>query len=308
MNIKTDFYGNWVVKIIIINVAVFLIQGLLDPVLMNQSIKYLGLTPAMVLQEGCVWQIVSYMFLHGNFMHLFFNMYALLMFGIPIEQTWGSKQFLKYYFFTGIGAGITIFVINYFVVGGVAAYIPTIGASGAIFGILLAFGVLFPDSQILIFFVLPLKAKYLVVLYGVFTMGALISTGGAGAVSHAGHLGGLIFGLAWFLYQGKIRNPFQKKTFRTKLNAVVKKDTAQRAVQEQSRKDFLLEILRKLRETGADSISDDEFQQVRYLQIMHEKESDELCVMADFNIDDPYCQKCPHLEACILREMKKHIH
>ena len=109
MNKNRIQYNNWVVKLIIINVAVFLIQSTVDSSMGNLAIKYLGLTPALVIKKGFVWQIFSYMFLHGNFIHLFFNMYALLMFGIPIEQAWGSRQFLKYYFYTGIGAGITIF-------------------------------------------------------------------------------------------------------------------------------------------------------------------------------------------------------
>jgi membrane associated rhomboid family serine protease len=306
MKKNINFYGNWVVKIIIINVAVFLIQ-MMDPAIMEQMVKYLGLTPAAVLQEGYLWQIVSYMFLHGSFMHIFFNMYALLMFGMPIEQTWGSRRFLIYYFVTGAGAGITIFVINTFFVGGMAPYIPTIGASGAIFGVLLAFGILFPDSQILIFFIFPLKAKYLVVLYGLFTMGAVIATGGGGPISHAGHLGGLLFGLAWFLYEGRLGKAFHGKIFRTKLKSVSRENTARIEGQTQSRAETLKQILGKLRESGPESLTDDEFQQVRYMQIMHEKETDELCIEEDFSMEDDYCRNCSHLEACILREIRKHV-
>ena len=131
-------------------------------------------------------------------MHIFFNMYALLLFGIPIEQLWGPKKFLIYYFFTGVGAGITIFVMN-LVLGDIGFFIPTIGASGAVFGLLLAFGMLFPEAELLVFFFVPMKAKYLVILYGGIELYLQISSGGQSSVSHLGHLGGLVFGLIYFL-------------------------------------------------------------------------------------------------------------
>ncbi|TAL37402.1 MAG: rhomboid family intramembrane serine protease, partial [Spirochaetes bacterium] len=144
----------WVFKLIGINVVVFLIQMLTISYQYAYSINgqggqtpvmtfYLGLIPALVVESGYVWQIFSYMFLHNpfGFAHIFFNMYALLIFGLPIEQTWGPRRFLAYYLFCGTGAGLSIFIINVISQGSTYA-IPTIGASGAVFGVLLAFGIL----------------------------------------------------------------------------------------------------------------------------------------------------------------------
>ena len=141
------------------------------------------------------WQLISYAFLHGSFNHLFFNMFALWMFGLPIEKLWGSRKFAEYYVICVIGAGLVQLVVQY-ISGNVY---PTIGASGAVFGLLLAYGVTWPNAKLfLIFFPVPIKAKWFVLLYG----GVELIFGVTGAmpqVAHYAHLGGLIFGagLLW---------------------------------------------------------------------------------------------------------------
>ena len=141
------------------------------------------------------WQLISYAFLHGSFNHLFFNMFALWMFGLPIEKLWGSRKFAEYYVICVIGAGLVQLVVQY-ISGNVY---PTIGASGAVFGLLLAYGVTWPNAKLfLIFFPVPIKAKWFVLIYG----GVELIFGVTGAmpqVAHYAHLGGLIFGagLLW---------------------------------------------------------------------------------------------------------------
>lgn len=178
------------ISIIIIGVcvAVFLLQNL------SAS---LALWP---LQSGRFepWQILTYGFLHGGFNHIFFNMFALWMFGLPIERVWGSQRFVMYYLVCLVGAGITQLVVQQLS----GEFYPTIGASGAVFGLLLAYGVMFPNSRIfLIFLPIPIKAKWFVLIYG----GIELMFGIAQAlpqIAHFAHLGGLLFGFAVLWYWG----------------------------------------------------------------------------------------------------------
>jgi membrane associated rhomboid family serine protease len=266
---------------------------------------YLGLRPVLVIEKFYIWQLFTYMFLHGGFLHIFLNMYALLIFGIPVEQAWGGRKFLFYYIFTGIGAGITILVINT-VLGGVNYITPTIGASGAVFGLLLAFGMLFPDAEILIFFIIPMRAKFLVLLYGGIELYSLIASSGQSPISHAGHLGGIIFGLVFFLILRKRGLSFKSKILKARFN----RENVRREIKlEKNTKqhEFLLEtILEKLKAKGPGSITDDEYQHIRYMDIMTQ-DNNELCVEEDFDPSDEYCSKCVHREACLLRQIKKYL-
>ncbi len=147
------------------------------------------LAPLLVLQpfgEGFLpWQLVTYMFLHADFYHIFFNLFALWIFGQALEQLWGTKRFLIYYFLTGIGAGI----IQLFVSSGY-----TIGASGAVFGILLGFGMMYPNRRIMLLFPpIPIKAKYFVGFYGALELFNGLTRVDSG-IAHFAHLGGLLVG------------------------------------------------------------------------------------------------------------------
>lgn len=148
------------------------------------------------------WQLVSYGFLHGGLAHLFFNMFALYMFGLPVERVWGARRFLVYYFVCMIGAA----VIQLTVAAVSGDVYPTIGASGAVFGLLLAFGMMFPNSTIVLLIPpIPMKAKYFVIGYGLLTLFFGV-TGTVGGVAHFAHLGGMLFGFGLILYWGSRRN------------------------------------------------------------------------------------------------------
>ena len=141
------------------------------------------------------WQLLSYGFLHGSFNHLFFNMFALWMFGLPIEKAWGTRRFAQYYFICILGAGLVQLLVQY-ISGDIY---PTIGASGAVFGLLLAYGVTWPNAKLfLIFFPVPIKAKWFVLIYGVAEL-IFGVTGAMPQIAHYAHLGGLFFGagLLW---------------------------------------------------------------------------------------------------------------
>ena len=166
-------------------------------------------------------QFFTYMFMHANFSHIFFNMFAVWMFGRVLEQVWGPKRFLTYYLVCGIGAGViqelvqfieyTMVWSNYESVNTGLDIIPmsvflneltTVGASGAVYGILLAFGMLFPNSQMFVFPIpVPIKAKYFVIGYAALEL-VLGITGGDG-VAHFAHLGGMLFGLIYIIYWRK---------------------------------------------------------------------------------------------------------
>ncbi|MEX0386256.1 rhomboid family intramembrane serine protease [Spiribacter onubensis] len=146
-----------------------------------------------------IWQLLTYGFLHGGMLHLFVNMFALWMFGTALESFWGSRPFLVYYLVCLVGAGLIQLVVATMAADGGSIY-PTIGASGAVFGILLGFAMMFPNQQLVLLFPpIPIKAKYFVILYGAFELYAGV-TGSMSGVAHFAHLGGMAFGLLMILY------------------------------------------------------------------------------------------------------------
>jgi membrane associated rhomboid family serine protease len=176
-------------KLMIIMGAVFLLQ-----MVVSGAINlYLGLVPILVWKKFFLWQLGTYIFLHGGIGHILFNLLALWMFGGELENYWGSRKFLFYFFFCGIGAGICTVVFSPY------QFIPVIGASGAIYGILLAFGWLFPNRLIYIYFLFPIPAKYFVIIYGLLELYSSMA-GTGGGIAHLTHLGGLLFGLIYMGY------------------------------------------------------------------------------------------------------------
>jgi membrane associated rhomboid family serine protease len=189
------------VKVLIAtNVGVFLVSFFFRDV-----ITYLGLTPAAVVHRLELWQPVTYMFLHGGVLHVVFNMLMLWMFGVELERLWGTRFFVKFYFVAGVGAGLTTLGLSFlpFEFAERMYYIPTIGASGAIFGLLLAYGLYFADRPIYMYFLFPVKAKYFVLITGAITLLFAISDS-TGGVAHVAHLGGLAFGYL-YLKLGRAR-------------------------------------------------------------------------------------------------------
>jgi membrane associated rhomboid family serine protease len=146
-----------------------------------------GLTPYAVTHHLWIWQLGTYLFLHGGWFHIIFNLFALWMFGYDLERAWGSQRFLLYFFLTGIGAGLFSVVLQ------PSSFVMTIGNSGAVYGILLAYGMLFPERPIFLWFVIPIKAKWFVLIMGLIEFWASLTQPGSG-VSHIAHLGGMLFG------------------------------------------------------------------------------------------------------------------
>ena len=219
-------------NLLIINGLFFLVTMVIGTRFNIDLNQYLGLHFPLS-EQFKPYQIVTYMFMHGGFTHILFNMFALWMFGSNIENFWGGKKFLIYYMVTGLGAAVIHFVVlyftqvvptlheidSYYALGKISDIdqvktsfynsIPVvIGASGAVFGLLLAFGMLFPNQVIYLYFAIPIKAKYFVILYGIFELFAGINNSAADNVAHFAHLGGMLFGFVLIKYWKKKGNYF----------------------------------------------------------------------------------------------------
>ena len=172
--------------LIIANVAMFLATWIYEPIIL-----FLGLTPRIVIEQFWIWQLATYAFLHGGAVHILFNMLGIWMFGVELERLWGTRQFVKYYAITGVGAGLTVLAVGLVLGPYSDTYrIPTIGASGALYGLLVAFAYYYPDRPLLMFFLFPIPAKYFVMIVGAM---AFLSAPQS-RVSEAAHLGGLVIG------------------------------------------------------------------------------------------------------------------
>ena len=221
-------------NLLVINILMYLATGLLR----NNGIDLNDVLGLHFFKASGfrLYQIVTYMFMHANFGHLFFNMFALWMFGNTLENSWGSKRFLLFYLVCGIGAGLCQELVQYIQyattladyanvnlsgqIVPMAAYLnmmTTVGASGAIYGLLLAFGMMFPNSLIYFYFLIPIKAKWFVIGYAAIEL--ITGLTGFDNVAHFAHLGGMLFGLLLILYWRK--NPAgPNKNFR-KLKDVI---------------------------------------------------------------------------------------
>ncbi|MBM3761509.1 MAG: rhomboid family intramembrane serine protease [Acidobacteria bacterium] len=175
--------------LLIANTAVFVAYYLAMIVGWGALFSPFRLVPEQTVEGLRVWQPLTYLFLHDpfGFSHILLNMLSLYMFGKTLEETWGTERFLRFYFICGVGAGLCVIVAGYLTN---TEAIATIGASGAIFGLLLAFGMLFPDATVLYSFLFPIKAKYLVMIIGAITF--LSSLKVNSGVSHIAHLGGML--------------------------------------------------------------------------------------------------------------------
>ena len=184
--------------IVIANVAVFVVTYF------QRALEVpLWLNPQSVV-HGELWRLATYMFVHEGFFHILFNMLALWMFGVELERTWGSRYFVKYYFLCGIAAAMTTVLLSFVPFLGLDQlyFSRTVGASGAVMGVLLAYALYFPNRPIYMYFVFPIPAKYFVAIIGAISL--LSSMGGpGGGVAHTTHLGGLVAGY-FYLKGGRI--------------------------------------------------------------------------------------------------------
>jgi membrane associated rhomboid family serine protease len=181
--------------LIIANAVVWVLQVLTRAAGINLIEPYFGLVPWRVTHQYMIWQFVTYLFLHdtagaNGFFHIFINMITLYMFGNDLERAWGQKRFLTYYFVTGVGAGLCSYLVS------PNAISITIGASGAVYGVLLAYGMLYPNRLVYLYLLFPVKVKWLVFFMGMLAFLSSI-TGSRPGVANIAHLGGLLVGLVF---------------------------------------------------------------------------------------------------------------
>ena len=192
-------------KLLIVNGAVYVlikVAGLFGPVLPYHIVYNFGLSHAG-LASFKLWQPFTYMFVHEQFFHVLMNLIGLWMFSGDLEELWGGRRFLRYYLAGGVGAGVCIAVMNFILFESYGVNVPTVGASGALYAVLLAYGLTWPNREVLIWFVLPVKMKWMVLFFGLleFFGSVNMAAGAGGTISHIGHLGGLLTGfiliMAW---------------------------------------------------------------------------------------------------------------
>ena len=243
---KPQLSTNIIRTLISINAALFLI-------------RYLMVGPFDMLNLGLssdpkIWQPITYMFIHGDFFHIFMNMFVLWMFGTEMESLWGGKKFLQYYLITGIGSGLVWLLFNYG-----KSYSILIGASGAIYGILLAYGLMFPNRKVLIYFLFPIKVKYFVALLALISFVSSIDTSGSN-ISHLTHLSGMVIGFIYLKFPN-----FKSRSSIIINNKII--ESQQRKVEKRRANTILLQkkidrLLDKVSDKGFDSLSEDEKDQL----------------------------------------------
>ena len=196
-----------------------------------------------------IWQPVTYMFIHGDFFHVFMNMFVLWMFGSEMESIWGRSEFLKFYFITGIGSGLIWLLFNF---SGSAVLI---GASGAIYGILLAYGLMFPNRKVLIYFLLPVKVKYFVIFLGLMAFVSSLSYSGSN-ISHLTHLSGMMIGLIY------LKSTWTIQRFRLLLNSYLANIKYNKSIKKEKRLANIQanvdQLLDKVSDVGFDALTEDE--------------------------------------------------
>jgi len=189
--------------LLVANIAMYVLQMLLpERALMGLMLWPLDLSGVLALTPFGFgpWQLLSYGFLHGGIAHLLFNMLALVMFGAPLEQTWGERRFLSYFLVCVAGAGLCQLLVVTWNLQNAGTLVPTLGASGGVFGLLLAYGLLFPNQRVMLLFPpIPMKARTLVIVYGVISL-LLGVTGTQSGIAHFAHLGGMLFGWLMIRY------------------------------------------------------------------------------------------------------------
>jgi membrane associated rhomboid family serine protease len=244
-----------ITQLVLANVAVFLLQQLLPSAMWYRGLHGVpngfALVPSQVVTRGMVWELVTYMFLHGGGFHLLFNMLGLVIFGSDLERWWGSRPFLRYYLVTGAGAGV-IHILAAYVTGSTIA--PVVGASGAIFGVLLAFGMAFPQRQILWMFIIPISARTMVIIYGLMELMAIPA---GGNVARFAHLGGMLVGYVYLKYESlgwKVRRSLRSTSTRVR-GAWDRPASPEDEARRQERID---QILEKISREGTGALTEEE--------------------------------------------------
>ena len=243
---KPRLFTNAIKVLISINFVIFILQTLSR----SETLFFplFGLVPKLVWSEKMIWQPVTYLFFHGGVWHVLINMFVLWMFGSELERLWGKNQFLKFYFITGIGSGLVTMFVN------IQSLTPVVGASGAVYGVLLAYGLTYPNRTVYLYGIIPIKSIWFVL--GIGFIAFMSSFDNMSQVSHVTHLSGMLIG--YFM----VKKPIKLKGLWFQLRKKTLEYQIQREEKELS-KNFIVEqdinqILDKINQEGFDSLTEEE--------------------------------------------------
>lgn len=241
-----SYYGSFippVVKALLLTNALVFLLTYFGPFAVA---AYFGLVPKLVWSRFMIWQLFTYMFLHGNFWHILINMFVLWMFGSDLERTWGSREFLKFYLICGVGAGLFNVLLQ------PNSMIPIIGASGAIYGVLVAFAIMYPNRLVYLYFLFPIKVKHLVIFLIIFEFFASM-TGSQGNVAHFAHLGGILIG---YLY---LKGNWRTRSLKFRISSYFHRQRLEKMNREREKDQKMMEevdrILDKINQVGIENLT-----------------------------------------------------
>ena len=243
---KPRLFTNAIKVLISINFVIFILQTLSK----SETLFFplFGLVPKLVWSEKMIWQPFTYLFFHGGIWHVLINMFVLWMFGSELERLWGKNHFLKFYFITGVGSGVVTMLVN------LQSITPVVGASGAVYGVLLAYGLTYPNRTVYLYGIIPIKSLWFVL--GIGFIAFMSSFDNMSQVSHVTHLSGMLIG--YFM----LKKPIKLKGLWFQLRKKTLEYQIQREEKELS-KNFIVEqdinqILDKINQEGFDSLTDEE--------------------------------------------------
>ena len=243
---KPRLFTNAIKVLISINFVIFILQTLSK----SEALFFplFGLVPKLVWSEKMIWQPVTYLFFHGGIWHVLINMFVLWMFGSELERFWGKNHFLKFYFITGVGSGLVTMLVN------IQSITPVVGASGAVYGVLLAYGLTYPNRTVYLYGIIPIKSLWFVL--GIGFIAFMSSFDNMSQVSHVTHLSGMLIGYVM------LKKPIKLKGLWFQLRKKTLEYQIQREEKELS-KNFIVEqdinqILDKINQEGFDSLTDEE--------------------------------------------------
>ena len=246
LSYKPTLFTDAIKVLVTINFCIFVLQSIARAE--NLFFPLFGLVPKLVWSELMIWQPFTYMFFHGGIWHVLINMFVLWMFGNELERLWGKQFFLNYYFTTGVGAGLVTMIF------GLNSMTPIVGASGAVYGVLLAYGVIYPNRQVYLYGLIPIKSIWFVI--GVGAIAFLSSFNEMSQISHLTHLSGMIIG--YLLLKKPVRwktlwFSISKRVMEYKVQKEEKKVLQQHVIERD-----VDQILDKINREGFNSLSEEE--------------------------------------------------
>ena len=247
---KPSLFTNAIKLLVSVNFGIFLLQSLSKSEMI--FFQLFGLVPKLIWSEFMIWQPVTYLFFHGGIWHVLINMFVLWMFGSELERLWGKLRFLKYYFITGIGSGIITALLN------LSSITPVVGASGAVFGVLMAYGITYPNRTIYLYGIIPIRSMLFVIAVGFIAF--VSSFDGTSRISHITHLSGMVIGYLILKRRWQFNDiwfSIRKKTLEYQIQREERKISHRQELENNIDK-----ILDKINDQGFQSLSDKEERQL----------------------------------------------